>query len=818
ESPEDSQAYPSNPAVKNYVDTADALKADKATQIIAGAGLTGGGDLSENRTINVVSADDGITVNADNIKLNIVNDLVTTSATRPLSATQGKKLQDEITQLAGEVSANMLTLKNELSYGDFEATNPIIKGDSGVVSTFTHNDVSPISGLKDARLVVNSGGQVNYPALNIRTGGLVGDEIGTKYWLMFKYKVNSGIAKLNAVNNGLKVTSIYGQILTGEGEYSKVIEREGSGDLFGRLHFDSNYSAFDIQIDDIMLINLTKSFGDIIPSDAELEYLKSKFSYVTEKTIMLPQLYNDYLALSKKLDDDNDSLTEAIINAKLDVIVEETGSFTISEAHLGKTVVVTSEMDVVVTIPYKNNFRDGSKVSIIQNGEGRVFVLPENPNNFIRFYNSTGDNTKTPTTQGMYSLIELTLKAPSDWYVTNMVGVNPDYYGYIIPQKMELGVDFVDEMDSLSDWTAANVNMSIDSADKYSGNSSIHITKTVEGNSNLSRNITIADGDILKSRIAIKIKSELNTFLGVQLAFHNHDFTKSYVANYDVSENHFEKDKWVVLGGKRLTENGGVSPEDITGFRIAFLGATTDFIANVDMFKVGVDMYPGILITFDDGKASDYSIAYDEMKKRNMVGTSYIVSDFIGTDGYMTEANLIEMDSYGWCIANHTQSHTNLTTLETASDVAAAWQGCKDYLDSIGLTKTSSYCAYPYNAANETVFAGTELFGCKLGRISGLGHPNIFDNNRFMLEVNCQSTDYNEPISVPIGFIEGNLKYGRVPVLLFHGLHEQVVGQRIWTRELFAQLLDYIQEIGLKTLTIDDLYNLISSDVTTHHE
>ena len=103
ESPEDSQAYPSNPAVKTYVDTANELKADKATQIIAGAGTTGGGNLSESRTINVVSADDGIIVNADNIKLNIVNDLVTTSATRPVSATQGKKLQDEITQLAGDV-------------------------------------------------------------------------------------------------------------------------------------------------------------------------------------------------------------------------------------------------------------------------------------------------------------------------------------------------------------------------------------------------------------------------------------------------------------------------------------------------------------------------------------------------------------------------------------------------------------------------------------------------------------------------------------------------------------------------------------------
>jgi hypothetical protein len=92
------QASDLTQAIASEADTraaADDLKSDKATQIAAGAGLTGGGDLSENRTINVVSADDGITVNADNIKLNIVNDLVTTSATRALSATQGKKLQDE---------------------------------------------------------------------------------------------------------------------------------------------------------------------------------------------------------------------------------------------------------------------------------------------------------------------------------------------------------------------------------------------------------------------------------------------------------------------------------------------------------------------------------------------------------------------------------------------------------------------------------------------------------------------------------------------------------------------------------------------------
>lgn len=127
-----------------------ALKADANIQIAAGAGLTGGGDLSENRTINVASADDGITVNADNIKLNIVNNLTTSSATRPLSATQGKKLQDE-----KESVANVTTVRydNEAidldNLGDVRLRSidvdnlPKISGfDMFVIST-TAPDVAP---------------------------------------------------------------------------------------------------------------------------------------------------------------------------------------------------------------------------------------------------------------------------------------------------------------------------------------------------------------------------------------------------------------------------------------------------------------------------------------------------------------------------------------------------------------------------------------------------------------------------------------------------------------------------------------------------
>lgn len=44
--------------------------ADEATQIIAGSGLTGGGTLAADRTLNV-GAGDGITVNADDIEIDV---------------------------------------------------------------------------------------------------------------------------------------------------------------------------------------------------------------------------------------------------------------------------------------------------------------------------------------------------------------------------------------------------------------------------------------------------------------------------------------------------------------------------------------------------------------------------------------------------------------------------------------------------------------------------------------------------------------------------------------------------------------------------
>lgn len=50
-----------------------------------------------------------------------------------------------------------------------------------------------------------------------------------------------------------------------------------------------------------------------------------------------------------------------------------------------------------------------------------------------------------------------------------------------------------------------------------------------------------------------------------------------------------------------------------------------------------------VAITFDDGLADMYSIAYPYLKNRNIPFTIFIISDFLDTEGYITTKQLIKM-------------------------------------------------------------------------------------------------------------------------------------------------------------------------------
>ena len=92
------------------ITSALSTKVDTSRTITAGNGLTGGGDLSADRTINIANADDSLVVDTDSVKVNTNNTLTSTSTTQPLSANQGKVLNEKVVQVETGLNLDEYTI------------------------------------------------------------------------------------------------------------------------------------------------------------------------------------------------------------------------------------------------------------------------------------------------------------------------------------------------------------------------------------------------------------------------------------------------------------------------------------------------------------------------------------------------------------------------------------------------------------------------------------------------------------------------------------------------------------------------------------
>jgi len=98
-----------------------------------------------------------------------------------------------------------------------------------------------------------------------------------------------------------------------------------------------------------------------------------------------------------------------------------------------------------------------------------------------------------------------------------------------------------------------------------------------------------------------------------------------------------------------------------------------------------------VTLTFDDGDADNYSIR-KVLAENDLHATFYIVSDFIGTPGYMTEQQLRGLHEDGNEIGGHTLSHAELTEL---SGRELRREICKDRVELLKLGFEAVSFAYP---------------------------------------------------------------------------------------------------------------------------
>ena len=228
-----------------------------------------------------------------------------------------------------------------------------------------------------------------------------------------------------------------------------------------------------------------------------------------------------------------------------------------------------------------------------------------------------------------------------------------------------------------------------------------------------------------------------------------------------------------------------------------------------DNLMVGVKSKPCVLYSFDDGDITQYVEAFGYLKSLGIRGTLYMLGIWLNDGTHLTTAQILEMQTAGWTIANHTHNHPDLTTLTEAQQETELALG-KATLDAIGITG-GHYVAYPLGKLNEDTRTAMTALGYRLGSstqptASYLG--NAYPSLTLPLgdPWNLGRTNIYNGITLAAAkaMKDQIIENGAVWTPYFHSLG---TGAPNWTVADFKALVDY-RRSEIAHITIDDLYKL----------
>ncbi len=96
------------------------------------------------------------------------------------------------------------------------------------------------------------------------------------------------------------------------------------------------------------------------------------------------------------------------------------------------------------------------------------------------------------------------------------------------------------------------------------------------------------------------------------------------------------------------------------------------------------DSIDSVVATFDDGKASDFGMAFPRLVERGFSADFFVNSGTVGKRGYVTWEQLKEMDKAGMSVQSHGFEHTPLTLLRDSALREQLLRGKNEIQDRLG--------------------------------------------------------------------------------------------------------------------------------------
>jgi len=141
----------------------------------------------------------------------------------------------------------------------------------------------------------------------------------------------------------------------------------------------------------------------------------------------------------------------------------------------------------------------------------------------------------------------------------------------------------------------------------------------------------------------------------------------------------------------------------------------------IKAIKEGIELPPRpVIITFDDGHIDNFTTAFPIMQKYGFMGVLYIVGNYMGTDGYMTAAQIREMADAGWEVGSHSMNHLDLQKLDEETQYIEIVDSREKLESEIGVPVRTF--AYPFGLMNGS--AGSLVHKAGYVAAMGLGYTH----------------------------------------------------------------------------------------------
>jgi peptidoglycan/xylan/chitin deacetylase (PgdA/CDA1 family) len=176
--------------------------------------------------------------------------------------------------------------------------------------------------------------------------------------------------------------------------------------------------------------------------------------------------------------------------------------------------------------------------------------------------------------------------------------------------------------------------------------------------------------------------------------------------------------------GSRAERRLTVTPE-IFGQQMKYLQENgyhvITFAALVDVLK-NISELPGkpVVISFDDGWEDQFVYALPKLEEYHFNATFFVVTNFVGSSGFVSWPQLRKMLAAGMEIGSHTRSHPRLDKITNAGTLWDQIYASKQILESQLGARVDEF-AYPFGSYNAASASIVRLAGYRVARACCIG-------------------------------------------------------------------------------------------------